>query len=311
MTATLPTAYLTHPACLKHEMGADHPECPARIHAIEDRLIASGLMPYLAHYPAPAATREQLRRVHTASYIESVFAQAPQTGLVYLDGDTAMNRYSLEAALHAAGAALQAVDLLMAGQAENAFCNIRPPGHHAGRDSAAGFCIFNNVAVAAAHALAQYGLARVAIADFDVHHGNGTEAIFHDDPRVMLCSSFRHPYYPYSGATSGNAHIINVPLAAGAVGEDFRAAVTQHWLPALARFQPQLLFISAGFDAHREDDMGGLALRETDYVWVMEQLKALAARYSQRRIVSVLEGGYALSALGRSAAAHIKVLSGL
>jgi acetoin utilization deacetylase AcuC-like enzyme len=201
--------------------------------------------------------------------------------------------------------------MVMMGQAENAFCNIRPPGHHAGRASAAGFCLFNNVAVAAAHAMEHYGLQRVAIADFDVHHGNGTEAIFHDDPRVMLCSTFRHPYYPYCGADSGNEHIINTPLAAGASGYDFRAAVSQSWLPALERFKPQLLLISAGFDAHREDDMGGLALRETDYIWVTEQLKALAAQHAERRIVSVLEGGYALGALGRSAAAHIKVLSGL
>ena len=307
----MPTAYLTHPACLKHEMGADHPECPARIHAIEDRLIASGLMPFLAHFDAPVVTREQLLRVHSASYIESLYAKSPAAGLAYLDGDTLMNPYTLDAALHAAGAAVQAVDLLMTGKAENAFCNIRPPGHHAGRDSAAGFCLFNNVAVAAAHALDHYGLERVAIADFDVHHGNGTEAIFHDDPRVMLCSTFRHPYYPYCGDASGNDHIINVPLAAGASGEDFRAAVTQHWLPALNRFAPQLLLISAGFDAHREDDMGGLDLREADYIWVTEQLKALAAVHAGRRIVSVLEGGYALGALGRSAAAHIKVLSGL
>ena len=307
----MPTAYLTHPACLKHEMGADHPECPARIHAIEDRLIASGLMPFLAHFDAPVVTREQLLRVHSASYIESLYAQSPAAGLAYLDGDTAMNPYSLDAALHAAGAAVQAVDLLMTGKAENAFCNIRPPGHHAGRDSAAGFCLFNNVAVAAAHALDHYGLERVAIADFDVHHGNGTEAIFHDDPRVMLCSTFRHPYYPYCGDASGNDHIINVPLAAGASGEDFRAAVTQFWMPALAAFNPQLLFISAGFDAHREDDMGGLALREADYIWVTEQLKAFAAVHAGRHIISVLEGGYALGALGRSAAAHIRVLSGL
>ena len=307
----MPTAYLTHPACLKHEMGPDHPECPARIHAIEDRLIASGLMPFLAHFDAPVVTREQLLRVHSASHIDSLYAQSPAAGLVYLDGDTAMNPYSLDAALHAAGAAVQAVDLLMTGKAENAFCNIRPPGHHAGRDSAAGFCLFNNVAVAAAHALDHYGLERVAIADFDVHHGNGTEAIFHDDPRVMLCSTFRHPYYPYCGANSGNEHIINVPLAAGASGADFRAAVTEHWLPALNRFAPQLLFISAGFDAHREDDMGGLALREADYIWVTEQLKAFAAAHAGRRIISVLEGGYALGALGRSAAAHIRVLSGL
>jgi len=305
------TAYLTHPVCLKHEMGEDHPECPARIHAIEDQLIASGLLPGLAHYDAPEVTPEQLLRVHSLAYVESVFAQSPETGLVYLDGDTAMNPYTLSAALHAAGAAVKAVDLVMAGQVENAFCNIRPPGHHAGRASAAGFCLFNNVAVAAAHAIERHGLQRVAIADFDVHHGNGTENIFHDDPRVMLCSTFRHPYYPYCGAGSGNEHIINVPLAAGAAGADFREAVSQFWLPALERYRPQMLLISAGFDAHREDDMGGLALRDADYVWVTEQLKELAARHSERRIVSVLEGGYALNALGRCATAHIKVLSGL
>ncbi len=305
------TAYLTHPACLKHEMGAHHPESPHRIQAIADQLIASGLMPYLAHYDAPEATSEQLLRVHSATYVESVFAQSPKSGLVYLDGDTAMNPHTLSAALHAAGAAVHAVDLVMEGRAENAFCNIRPPGHHAGRASAAGFCIFNNVAVAAAHALAKHGLSRVAIADFDVHHGNGTEDIFHDDTRVMLCSTFRHPYYPYCGKDSGNQHIINVPLAAGASGGEFRAAVADYWLPALTRFQPQLLLISAGFDAHREDDMGGLALRDADYIWVTEQLKSLAAEHAGRRIVSVLEGGYALSALGRCATAHIKVLSGL
>lgn len=292
-------------------MGADHPECPARIHAIEDQLIASGLMQFLAQQEAPQVTRAQLLRVHAPEFVESVFALAPKAGLLHLDGDTAMNPYSLDAALHASGAAVKAVDILMAGQAENAFCNIRPPGHHAGRSGAAGFCIFNNVAVAAAHALEQYGLQRVAIADFDVHHGDGSENIFHDDPRVMLCSTFRHPYYPYSGADSGNDHMINVPLAAGAAGDEFRAAVTQYWLPALERFQPQMLFISAGFDAHREDDMGGLALREADYVWVTEKLKAIAAQYAESRIVSVLEGGYALAALGRSAVAHIKVLSGL
>lgn len=305
------TAYITHPACLKHDMGADHPECPARIQAIEDQLIASGLLPFLDHHEAPRASEAQLTRVHERNYIRRVFDQAPSTGLIHLDGDTAMNPHSLEAALHAAGAAVLAVDLVMSGRAENAFCNIRPPGHHAGRSSAAGFCIFNNIAVAAAHALEQHGLQRVAIADFDVHHGNGTEDIFHDDPRVMLCSTFRHPYYPYSGANSGNEHIINVPLPAGTAGEGFRAAVTEQWFPALERFQPEILLISAGFDAHREDDMGGFGLREADYVWVSEKLKEIAVRHAARRIVSVLEGGYALHALGRSAAAHIKVLSGL
>ena len=305
------TAYITHPACLKHDMGVDHPECPARIHAVEDQLIASGLLPFLDRHEAPRASKEQLERVHERTYIEQIFSRAPSAGLVYLDADTVMNPYSLEAALRAAGAAVMATDLVISGQVENAFCNIRPPGHHAGRSSAAGFCFFNNVAVAVAHALELHGLQRVAIADFDVHHGNGTEDIFHDDPRVMLCSTFRHPYYPYCGANSGNEHIINVPLPAGTASAEFRAAVTERWLPELERFQPQMLFISAGFDAHREDDMGGFGLCDADYGWVTEQIKDIANRHASRRIVSVLEGGYALNALGRSATAHIKSLSGL
>jgi len=219
-----------------------------------------------------------------------------------------MNPHSLHAALLAAGAGINVVDLVMTGSVANAFCNVRPPGHHAGRANAAGFCIFNNIAVAAAHALEFHGLKRVAIADFDVHHGNGTEAIFHDDSRVMLCSTFRHPYYPYSGADSGNDHIINMPLAVGSAGVDFRAAVSRHWLPALRRFEPEILLISAGFDAHVEDDMGGLALVEDDYRWVTEELKAIAQRYAHGRIVSMLEGGYARNALARSVAMHIHCL---
>lgn len=305
------TAYLTHPDCLKHDMELHHPECPARMTAIEDALKISGLMDKLDQVQAPKATKEQLESIHAPDYIGWVFSRAPTIGLIHLDGDTAMNPYSLDAALRAAGAAVKAVDLVISGEADNAFCNIRPPGHHAGRSSAAGFCIFNNIAVAAAHALGQHGLQRVAIADFDVHHGNGTEDIFHDDLRVMLCSTFRHPYYPYSGADSGNDHIINVPLRAGSDGAEFRTAVTKYWLPALERFQPELLLISAGFDAHKEDDMGGLRLVEADYVWVTEELKIIAARYAHSRIVSMLEGGYALQALGRSVLAHIKCLSGL
>ncbi|MDP1896399.1 MAG: histone deacetylase family protein [Sulfurimicrobium sp.] len=305
------TAYISHSACLRHDMGAGHPECPARIQAIEDQLIASGLLHFLDHHEAPMATEEMLARVHRPDYIAAIRAVAPDAGLVALDPDTSMNPHTLEAALRAAGAVVLAVDLVMSGRAENAFCNVRPPGHHAGAASSGGFCIFNNVAVGAAHALMQHGLERVAIADFDVHHGNGTENIFHDNPRVMLCSTFRHPYYPHCGADSGNDHIINVPLPAGTAGDGFCTAVTERWLPELERFQPQMLFISAGFDAHREDDMGGLALREVDYVWVTGKLKEIAARHASRRIVSVLEGGYALHALGRSASAHIKVLSGL
>lgn len=305
------TAYISHPLSLKHDMGAHHPECPARIHAIEDLLIATGLMDYLQRHEAPAATRGQLLRVHDADYLDSIVSSAPQQGIVYLDGDTAMNPFSYQAALHAAGAVVQGVDLVMARQVENAFCNIRPPGHHAERARAMGFCIFNNVAVGAAHALMQHGLQRVAIADFDVHHGNGTEQIFHDDPRVMLCSTFQHPFYPHCGADSGNDHIINVPLAAGTGGEGFRAAVTEHWLPALERFQPEFLLISAGFDAHRDDDMAMLRLTEADYAWLTVELKRIADKFAQGRIVSALEGGYELHALGRSALAHIKMLSSL
>jgi acetoin utilization deacetylase AcuC-like enzyme len=292
-------------------MGADHPECPERLHAINDQLIASGLLDHLIHYDAEMANKDQLTQVHTNEYVEWVFQNAPAEGLINLDGDTAMNKYTLSAALHAAGATVQAVDLVMACEVENAFCCIRPPGHHAGRSGASGFCIFNNIAVGAAHALKQHQLQRVAILDFDVHHCDGTEDIFHDNPQVMLCSTFRHPFYPYTGAESGNDHIINVPLAAGTRGTEFREAVTQHWLPALDRFQPEFLFISAGFDAHYEDDMGGLALKEADYLWITETLKQVAKKHAQGRIVSVLEGGYALHALGRCVMTHIKSLSEL
>ncbi|BBE51707.1 Histone deacetylase-like amidohydrolase [Ferriphaselus amnicola] len=305
------TAYISHPLCLKHDMGIHHPECPARIHAIEDQLIASGLMDYLQHHDAPEATREQLLHVHDAAHLDHVAATSPAQGIVHIDGDTAMNPYTYQAALRAAGAAVLAVDLVMTGKVENAFCGVRPPGHHAERARAMGFCLFNNVAVGAAHALEHHGLKRVAIADFDVHHGNGTEDIFRNDPRVMLCSTFQHPFYPDSGADSGNEHIINVPLAAGAGGSEFRAAVTEHWLSALEAFKPEMIFISAGFDAHRDDDMSMLRLSEPDYAWVTTELKLIAEKYAQRRIVSVLEGGYELHALGRSVMTHVKVLSGL
>lgn len=305
------TAYISHPLCLKHDMGDYHPESPARIHAIEDQLIAAGVLDHLQRHEAPEATRDQLLRVHAADYVDLIESNAPKHGMVQLDPDTAMNPFSYPAALRAAGAAVLGVDLVISGKAENAFCNIRPPGHHAERARAMGFCIFNNVAVGVAHALAQHGLRRVAIADFDVHHGNGTENIFHDDPRVMLCSTFQHPYYPYRGADSGNDHIINVPLAAGTDGDGFRDAVTKYWLPALERFQPELLMFSAGFDAHRDDEMAMLRLTETDYEWVTREVKRIAEKFARRRIVSVLEGGYELHALGRSALAHIKVLSGL
>ncbi|BBP03548.1 deacetylase [Sulfuriferula plumbiphila] len=305
------TAILSHPACARHAMGPLHPESPARLTAIEDELIAARLQDFLRYCDAPRATLEQLLRVHSAAYLDQIEASAPVAGLTRLDPDTAMNSYSLEAALRAAGAAVMATDMVMGGEVDNAFCNVRPPGHHTTRDQAMGFCIFNNVAVGVAHALVQYGLQRVAIVDFDVHHGNGTEDIFHDDPSVMLCSTFQHPFYPHSGAASGNRHIINVALPAGMDGAGFRAVFRARCLPALEQFAPQMVFISAGFDAHREDDMAGLNLVAADYAWVTQQVKTIAQKYAHGRIVSTLEGGYALPALGRSAAAHIRVLAGL
>jgi len=301
-------AFISHPDCLLHDMGQWHPESPARLHAIADQLIASGLDFSLRHYDAPLASREQLCRVHTAAYVDEIFAEAPQQGVRMLDMDTAMNPHSLQAALRAAGAGIQAVELIMQGDISTAFCSVRPPGHHAERARAMGFCIFNNIAVAAAHALVQFQLERVAIVDFDVHHGNGTEDIFHDDPRVLFCSTFQHPFYPHCGADTQTPHIVNVPLVAGSQGEQFRNAVTQHWLPALQAHQPQMIFVSAGFDAHREDDMAGLNLVEDDYAWVTARIREAATTNCAGRIVSMLEGGYALSALGRSVVAHIKAL---
>lgn len=305
------TAYITHPTCLLHEMGSGHPESPARMQAIEQALQDHGLLGTLQQHQAPAASREQLLRVHSADYVDEIFNEAPTHGRVMLDPDTSMNPHTLQAALHAAGAGVLAVDLVMTGKVQNAFCNVRPPGHHACHNRAMGFCIFNNIAVAAAHALAQHGAARVAIADFDVHHGNGTEDIFHEDDRVMLCSTFQHPFYPHVGAHSGNDHIINVPLPAGTGSAAFRSAVQQHWLPQIAAFKPDLLLISAGFDAHREDNMAGLALQDEDYRWVTLELKRLAAECCNGRIVSMLEGGYALDALARSAYLHVKALTEL
>jgi acetoin utilization deacetylase AcuC-like enzyme len=304
----VPTALISHSACALHNVGALHPECPERLAAISDRLIAAGLDSLLVHHQAPEASREQLTRVHHGHYVDQVVARAPRQGLIHLDPDTAMMPETLRAALRAAGAAVHAVDLVMAGQARNAFCAVRPPGHHALPDRAMGFCIFNNIAVAAAHALDYHGLERVAIVDFDVHHGNGTEGIFCNDARVLLCQTFQHPFYPYQGADSGSPRRINVPLSSGTGSDGFRAAIEQHWLPALEAFGPQMLFISAGFDAHREDPMAYLELNDADFAWVTRQLLVVADQHAQGRIVSTLEGGYALDALGRAAAEHVRAL---
>ena len=303
------TAYITHPDCLKHDMGTYHPECPQRLVAIENELKATGLLAQLQRYEAPPVTTEQLARVHTPDYIESIRQASPAAGLIALDADTAMNPFSLNAALHAAGAVVLATDLVLAGTVNNAFCAVRPPGHHAESDRAMGFCLFNNIAVGVAHAITQHHLQRVAILDFDVHHGNGSEEIFRDNPHVMLCSTFQHPFYPYSGANSATERMINVPLPRGSNGAVFRQAVTDHWLPALDRFKPDMIFVSAGFDAHRDDDMAQLQLEDEDYVWITRQIKALAAKHSHGRIVSALEGGYELKSLGRCVAAHIRVLA--
>lgn len=305
------TAFVFHPVCRRHGHGGAHPECPARLDAIEDQLVAAGLMDHLQRVEAKPATRDQLLRAHDESLLRWIESQSPSTGLVHLGDDITLNPWSLEAARLAAGAVVCAVDGVLSKEFANAFCSVRPPGHHASRNHSAGFCIFNNIAVGALHALEHHGLDRVAICDFDVHHGNGTEAIFHEDPRVLLCSSFQHPFYPFSGADTGNAHIIPTPLPAWSEGDAARVAVEKTWLPALEAFQPQMLFISAGFDAHREDDMAMLGWREDDYAWITTQLKAAADRHCGGRIVSALEGGYSLSALGRSVAAHIRVLAGL
>ena len=306
------TGFYTHAACMAHEMGDWHPESPARLQAIADQLIAGRLAPYIAHREAPAASLDDVARVHTAAAIERIRAHLPPPGAHYsLDGDTLINAHSWDAALHAAGAAVAATDAVIGGELHNAFCSVRPPGHHATPDESMGFCLLNNVAIAARHALDVHGLERIAIVDFDVHHGNGTEAAFVGEPRVLMVSFFQHPFYPYTGATDIGANAVNVPVPAYAEGDVVRQLVSERWLPALEAHRPQMLFISAGFDAHREDDMAQLGLVEADYAWITQQLVAVAERHAGGRIVSSLEGGYNLSALGRSVAAHVKVLAGL
>ena len=306
------TAYITHADCLRHEMGQGHPENPARLSAISEQMHSSGMLHEMRCLEAPLADEYDLKRVHRPAYVDLIFESAPIEGYAQLDPDTAMNPHSLNAARRAAGAGLLAVDEVMAGRAVNAFCAVRPCGHHATQMRSMGFCIFNNVGVAAAYALAKKGLDRVAIIDFDVHHGNGTEDIFSPPQwwdRVLMASFFQHPFYPYSGTTNPAPNMINVPLAAGSGGAAARQAIEALWLPALERFKPQMILISAGFDAHREDLLGGMDLVEVDYAWMTHALMVVAERHSQNRIVSMLEGGYNLAALGRSVVAHVKTLS--
>lgn len=306
----MPIAVISHHQCLLHDMGHIHPEQPARLNAISDRLIATGLDLVVRQYDAPEVSRAQLEAAHDTDYIDELYARSPSEGVIWVDGDTAMNPHTLKAAEYAAGAAIKAVDLVMEGTVSSAFGSVRPPGHHAEYQRSMGFCFFNNVAVGAFHAINHYGLERIAIVDFDVHHGNGTEDIVSGDERFLFCSTFQHPFYPHSGYNSTGTNVVNAPLKDGAGSEEFRAAVTEHWLPALEAFAPQLVMISAGFDAHQADPMGGVNLIDTDYAWVTRRLCEQAERSAEGRVVSMLEGGYELHSLARSVEAHLKAFLG-
>ena len=307
------TAYYSHPECRLHDMGMGHPECPQRLDAIADHLRATGIDIAMDFQDAPVASVEQIERAHSASYVIEVMdhmRRVRDEGEHYaVDPDTTVSPGTLQAALRSAGAAVAATDEVLAGRATNAFCAVRPPGHHATRDQAMGFCFFNNVAVAARHALDVHGLQRVAIVDFDVHHGNGTEDIIAGDERVLMVSFFQHPLYPFSGGTPLGTNMVNLPVPAYSRGPAIRELIEMMWMPRLEEFKPQMIFISAGFDAHREDDLGQLGLVEADYEWITQRVKAVAERHAQGRIVSCLEGGYNLSSLARSVAAHLRVLA--
>jgi acetoin utilization deacetylase AcuC-like enzyme len=312
------TGYFTHPDCRRHEMGPGHPECPERLDAIEDRLLASGVGLALERRQAHEASPADIELAHTHMHVAALRGldqeldetiAAGGRGYAQIDPDTLMNPDTWKAALRAAGAALSATDAVMAGELENAFCAVRPPGHHACRDRAMGFCFFNNIAIAAKYALERHGLKRVAIVDFDVHHGNGTEDILGGDERALMVGFFQHPFYPYTGTEGHHANMVNLPVPAYTRGMAIRELVEQAWMPRLEDFKPEMVFISAGFDAHREDDLGQLGLVEADYTWITMKVKDIARKYASGRIVSSLEGGYNLSALGRSVEAHLRVLA--
>lgn len=300
--------YFTDPACSEHDAGAHHPERPARLRAIHDRFAADGLFDHLIEAPVTPTSIDTMRRAHADAHVDRIRDADPTEGRVSLDPDTAMNPASLDAALTAAGGAMGAVDaVLEGGTGTRAFCNIRPPGHHAERDRAMGFCLFNNIALAAFRALDAHGLERVAILDFDVHHGNGTEDIVRGEHRILYASSFQYPLFPFPSLEGEPDHIVKTPLSSGADSADFRAGLERDWLGTLERQKPQLVLFSAGFDAHHADPLAELALTETDFAWAARRVIDTAG--SQVPVVSLLEGGYDVEALGQSAAAHVRVLA--
>jgi acetoin utilization deacetylase AcuC-like enzyme len=309
------TAYYSHPDCRGHDMGEGHPECPERLDAIEDHLLATGLGTALERREAPVVSLSDLGLAHESHYVaelSEVLQRIAADGRPRaIDADTIAAAGTWQAVMRGAGAAVAATDAVIDGAVENAFCAVRPPGHHATRGQAMGFCFFNNVAVAARHALDVRGLARVAIVDFDVHHGNGTEDIIANDDRVLMVSIFQNGLYPFSGGVPLGTNMVNVPVPAYTRGAEVRELIEANWMPRLEAFRPQMIFISAGFDAHREDDLGQLGLVEADYEWITLRIKGVAERHSKGRIVSCLEGGYNLSALARSVAAHLRALAGV
>jgi len=300
-----PVAWISHPVCARHDMGEGHPERPERLAAIEDRMIAGGLDLVVQRETAPEASREDLLRAHDAAHVDRILATQPAEGLVRVDPDTSMNAFTAAAALRAAGAGVLGVDLVLSGAAGFAFCCVRPPGHHAERAQAMGFCFFNNVAVAAAHALSR-GLSRVAIFDFDVHYGNGTADIFRHDPRVLLCSTYQDPLYPFWKTDPAARGLVDVPLPAGAGGAEFRRAVESDWLPRVRRFAPELILCSAGFDAHVNDPMADLRLTDDDFHWIGEITRTAAEEHCGGRVVATLEGGYNLDALAGGTEAFVR-----
>jgi len=305
------TLFITHPVCLKHQPNPGHPECSARLEAIEETLTANKEFSNLKRKTARRAEIDDLKLAHSEEHIRATLELVPDVGLNFLDGDTLLSPQSGEAALHAAGAVLDAVDALLSGEASNAFCAVRPPGHHAHRDKGGGFCLFNNIAIGAMYALKHHGLSRVAIVDFDIHHGNGTQDIAINEPNIFYASTHQSPFYPFTGMENETGrfnNILNIPLPAHSGGTVARKAILEKIIPRLDAFAPEMIFVSAGFDAHRDDPIGGLDWVEEDYAAMTIMLLDAADRHCKGHLISVLEGGYNLTALRRSVSACLRVM---